>query len=368
MRIAFVLLIFVHGSIHVLGFLKAFHFAEIPQLTQQITAPIGVLWGIATVLFVATALLFMLKPDNWLLAACASVTLSQVLILMAWQDAKFGTVANLIILLVAVVGYGALAFENTYRQDVEAGLQRIEKTAPETVEERDLQHLPIPIQKYLNYVGVVGTPKVHNVKIVFRGEMRDKGKDWFPFTSEQYNFMDRPERLFFMKARVNGVPTSGYHAYKEGQANMLIKLLSLFPVVNLSGKEMNQSETVTYFNDLCLFAPAALINPEITWEAIDNYSAKATFTHRDITIAAILYINEQGQLVDFISDDRFAHVDGTMKSYQFSTPVSQYKRFEGFNLATYGEAIWQYPDGPFTYGKFRVVAIQYNVGVDQPPP
>lgn len=368
MRIAFALLIFVHGSIHLLGFLKAFHLAEIPQLTQKITAPIGVLWGLTTVLFVTTAILFILKLDNWLIAASASLALSQVLILMAWQDAKFGTAPNLIILLVAVVGFGALAFENTYQQDVETGLQRIENAAPETVKESDLQHLPIPIQKYLNYVGVVGMPKIQNVKIVFSGEMRDKGKGWFPFTSEQYNFMDRPERLFFIKAWVNGVPASGYHAYKEGQAHMLIKLLSLFPVVNLSGKEMNQSETVTYLNDLCLFAPAALINPKITWEVIDDYSAKATFTHQDITIAATLYINEQGQLVNFVSDDRLAHVNGAMESYPFSTPVSHYKRFEGFNLATYGEAIWQYPDGPFTYGKFRIISIEYNVGVYQPPP
>lgn len=368
MRTAFALLIFVHGSIHLLGFLKAFHLAEIPQLTQQITAPIGVLWGVTTVLFVTTAIIFLLKLDHWLLVAAASVALSQVLILIAWQDAKFGTAANLIILVVAVVGYGALTFETPYRQDVEAGVQRSGNIAPETVLERDLQHLPIPIQAYLNYVGVVGTPRVRNVKIVFRGEMRDQDKGWFPFTSEQYNFMDRPERFFFMKAQINGVPTYGYHTYKDGQAHMVVKLLSLFPVVNLGGTEMNQAETVTFFNDLCLFAPAALINPEITWESIDNYSATARFTYRDITIAATLYVNEEGQLVNFVSDDRFAHIDGAMKSYLFSTPVSQYKRFEGLNLPTYGEAIWQYPDGPFTYGKFQILTIEYNVTSDQLQP
>jgi len=62
---------------------------------------------------------------------------------------------------------------------------------------------------------------------MFEGEMRDKGKDWFRFTSEQYNFFDSPTRLFFMKAKVSGLPTHGYHSYKENRARMLIKLLSL---------------------------------------------------------------------------------------------------------------------------------------------
>jgi hypothetical protein len=50
-----------------------------------------------------------------------------------------------------------------------------------------------------------------------------------------------------------------------------------------------------------------------------------------------------------------------MKSYPFSTPINAYKSFGPYKLASYGETIWQYPDGAFTYGRFRMKMVRYNV-------
>jgi hypothetical protein len=189
--------------------------------------------------------------------------------------------------------------------------------------------------------------------------MREKGNDWFKFTSEQFNFIDSPTRLFFMKAKVKGLSTHGYHAYKKEDASILIKVLSLFPVVDIRAKEMYPTETVTYFNDLCLFAPSALIDKRISWKLIDKLSVKAIFTNNKTSISAILSFNEKGQLVNFISEDRYSIDD--MKTYPFSTPVNKYKSIYGYNLPTYGEATWQYPEGKFVYGEFNLKSIEYNV-------
>ena len=48
------------------------------------------------------AVLFLLKKDGWAAVAVIAVVISQMLILRAWKDAKFGTVVNVIVLLVAV--------------------------------------------------------------------------------------------------------------------------------------------------------------------------------------------------------------------------------------------------------------------------
>jgi hypothetical protein len=32
----------------------------------------------------------------------------------------------------------------------------------------------------------------------------------------------------------------------------------------------------------------------------------------------------------------------------------------GYNVPTYGETIWHYPDGAFCYGKFYLKEIEYN--------
>jgi hypothetical protein len=188
--------------------------------------------------------------------------------------------------------------------------------------------------------------------------MRSKDKDWFPFTTEQYNFFGEPTRLFFMKAKMFGLTVPGYHRYSNATATMDIRLFGIFPIIKESGEIMDKTETVTLFNDMCLMAPATLIDKRIEWKEIDDKSVDAVFTNHGITISATLSFNDQGQLVNFVSKDRTSVSD--MKQYPFSTPVSDYKPMRGFNLMTKGSAIWHYPDGEFTYGRFVLKDIKYN--------
>ena len=142
---------------------------------------------------------------------------------------------------------------------------------------------------------------------------------------------------------------------------MDIRLLSLFNVQYQSGKEMNQAETVTFFNDMCVMAPATLIDNRIKWVTVDNNTARAEFTNENITIAASLFFNEKGELVNFVSDDRYAVTeDGALRKARWSTPLKSYKPFNGYNLASYGEAVFNFPEGDFCYGKFKIKSVDYN--------
>lgn len=358
MKIAFIILLFIHGLIHLMGFLKAFGFAEIPQLSHNFSKQEGVLWFTAFLGFVVIGIFFLMKNNLWILIAIAVAILSQILIIMNWQDAKFGTIANLIVLVVAILAVATWNFERQYKLDVLHSFESL-NISEEIILEKDIVHLPIPIQKYLEYAGVLGKPKVNTVKVIFKGEMREKGKDWFAFTSEQYNFFRKPTRLFFMKANFKGLPTQGYHRYKEGKASMLIKLLSLFPVVDIKSPAMFKTETVTFFNDMCLFAPAALIDERIQWQTLDDFSVKAIYTNGKVTISAILYFNENGQLINFVSEDRM-DVNSNQK-VPFSTPVTKYGIINGYNLPIAADAVWHFPDGDFVYGKFYLEGIQYNL-------
>ena len=355
LRIFFLIILLLHGVIHFMGFAKAFNYGNITQLTKEISKPSGVLWLLTAFLFIAATILFLLKKDAWLFFGLTAFVISQILIFTVWQDAKFGTIANIIILVVAVLSYGTYHFEKSYQNDVKENLQRTNILKTDLLTETDLLPLPESVQHYLRYAGVINKPKLKNARIVFEGQMREKGKDFFPFTCEQYNFFDKPTRLFFMKASIKGFTIPGYHRYSDATALMDIRLFGLFPVAQKSGKDMDKAETVTLFNDMCLMAPATLVDKRITWQAIDSNSAKATFTNHGITISAILYFNEQDQLVNFISNDR------DVNHYPFSTPVSNYKNINGINILTYGETVWHYPDGKFVYGKFNLKDVEYNV-------
>jgi len=359
MRIAIAIIVALHGLIHLFGFLKAFGWYDFKALTQPIAKPAGALWLLAALLLAVTVVLYNMQHAYWWLVAFAAVLLSQTLIISVWQDAKFGTIANIILLVAAFFSYQSWQMERAYRQDVAAGIARTAAIEAEPLTEQDLQPLPPPVQRYLRYVGAVGQPKVHSVKVVFDAQMRGRGQDWFSMAAEQHNFFDQAERLFFLDAKVKGLPARGYHRYQGQQASMNVKLLSTFPVAKASGPEMFESETVTMFNDMCFLAPSTLIDERIRWEAVDSTTARAQFTNQGTTISATLYFNEAGQLVNFSSDDRYDINE--MKKYRFTTPLRDYQAINGYRLPNYGEAVWHYPEGPFVYGKFWVKNISYNV-------
>jgi hypothetical protein len=350
------ILLFLHGIIHIIGFVKAFSLAPVPQVTKLISKPHGILWLLAALLFVLAAILCTLRKDWWMFAVPA-IILSQYLITSIWADAKFGTIANIILLAACVLSFGTWRFERRYLADVRIANESTQ-TRSEILSEQDLIHLPLPVAQYLRYVGVIGKSKVHSYFIKFDGRMRDKGKDWFPFSSEQHNFIDPPARLFFMNARMFGTTVPGYHAYKNGSASMEVKPFGFVPVVDVKPGVLNKAETVTLLNDMCILAPATLIDKRISWMQINDSFAKAIFTVNDLQVSAILYFNAQHQLVNFVSDDRYAIAE--QRQFRFSTPLSDYKNFKGYNLASYGKAVWHYPDSEFVYGEFHLQEVQYN--------
>ena len=360
MKTALVILLILHGLIHLPGFLKAYQIVAFEQLSLPIGKTAGVFWLLAALLFLLAALAFLAGNTLWWLPATAAVAISQVLILGSWSDARYGTVLNILIALMIAGGFGMWKFHQSYRNDFKAGLLRQHHNTPAVVTEADLVHLPEPVQKYLRYSGVVGQPRINSIKINMDGRMREKGKDWFSFTSEQYNFFDIPARLFYMTGKIKGIDVPGYHRYLNGTASMRIRLFGLFPVVEQEGVKLDQAETVTLFNDICLLAPAALTDKRISWSEGDSLSCLATFRVNKISISAKLIFNEQGQLINFISDDRYALKGDGMQQFRFSTPVKAYRIVNGFPQVSEGSAVWHYPDGEFEYGQFYIRSIEYN--------
>lgn len=357
-------LLALHGFIHLLGFAKAFHLAEVSQLTQPVSKPLGVMWLLATLLFLSTLILLVLSKATWWIPAVAALTLSQLLICTNWHDAKFGTLANLLLLIPAVPALTESlpsSFHNRYQAEVKKRLEETEENF--LLSESDIAHLPAPVQRYLNFANVVGKPKVRNMRVVFDGEMKqDRNGKWLPIHAQQYNFFSEPARIFYIKSKLLGIPFDGLHLFANDAATMEIKLAHLLQVADARGEKMNQSETVTLLNDMCLFAPATLIDKNIRWETVDANHVKAHFTQGKITISATLVFDEQGALKNFISDDRYFSADGKKyERHRWSTPLTAYKEdVDGRKICNQASAIWHTPEGEFHYATFTTKAVEYN--------
>jgi len=359
LRLLLVILLFVHGFVHLIGFARAFSDKAGQPFTTTIGPAQGIAWLVACILFTAAALLLLSTDLPWWLPAAAALLLSQVLVIGTWADARWGTIANVIIGLVVIGSFGAWRFRQSWKRDVQNGFVQLSRQSPQLIGEADIAPMPLAVQRYLRYTGVVGRPRIQSAHIVFEGRMRKRNENWFPFRSDQYNFFENYRRLFFMKGRLMGVTVPGYHSYQDGAAGMDIRLGGLLPLVQISGSDLFRAESVTLLNDICLLAPAALVDPRITWKAVDDRSAWVYLQNGKTKVSAQLFFNDNDELVDFVSDDRYDVNAGAR--YRFSTPVRNYRDYGGYKLPSYGEAIWHYPEGRFTYGIFELREVRYNL-------
>ena len=125
---------------------------------------------------------------------------------------------------------------------------------------------------------------------------------------------------------------------------------------------MDQGETVTVFNDMCCMAPGSLISKNITWEPVDELTVNARFTNGKISITATLFFNDKGELINWLSNDRYAVEGKEYRSYPWYTPISAYREINGHYLPAKAELIYKRPDGDFCYGEFALEEIEYNAG------
>jgi hypothetical protein len=280
------------------------------------------------------------------------------------MEKKYILAAVLLFVIIAapIIIYKSQSIKRTYQAEAIKGLNRFDASNTSIVTGKDTEHLPKAVQNYLAYVGVTGKEKPQNARISLEGEMKlSPQKAWNKIKSEQYDFFDSPTRLYHIKGIINGIPSEGLDSYRNGKGNMLIKIASLFTVADARGREMDQSAAVTLLNDMCLLAPAALIDDRIQWKAIDPLTAEATFKDNGNHVSAILHFNEKGELTNFITDDRYyTMTDGSYQKVRWSTPVGNYKDFNGLRLPGYGEAIWHLPEGDFCYAKFNVKTVKFN--------
>jgi hypothetical protein len=362
------LLILLHGLVHFLGFAKAFGLAELPQLPGPVSPSAGVAWLLAGVALVTFAVLFVAAPRLGWSVGLVAVVLSQAVIVTAWSDAKFGTLGNALVLLLALYGLasqGPWSLRAEYRRAVGERLADAETASP-VVTEDDLATLPEPVQRYVRRAGAVGRPRATHLRARWTGRIRGSPDEpWMPFTAEQVNVIDDPARFFMMGARRSGLPVDVLHVFRDAAASMRVRLLSVVSMVDADGPELTRAETVTLLNDLSILAPGALTDPAVRWEAIDGRSARAAYTVGPNTVSAVLHFDELGDLVDFVSDDRSAaSSDGrALVRQRWSTPLSDYRTFGPWRVAGRGEGRWHPADGAdFVYIELELIELSVNPG------
>lgn len=245
-----------------------------------------------------------------------------------------------------------------YRNEVAQRMDQ-EMISDKLLAPSDVNRLPETVATYVERCGWIGKPVPQNFYASYSGYFSLKKGKYQKITAEQYSFLTPEESRFYL---ISNQLFTGRHRLDHRGSFMLIKLFGLFKVAGANGKEMEQSELVTYFNDLCLLAPGALPFAPVIWEPIDPLTVKGTISAFGRTATATLHFDQAGDLIDFRSNDRYATANGkNPQKFPWSTPVHDYRERNGLRHPTRAEAIWHMPDGDFEYARFVIDSIQFNL-------
>ena len=157
------------------------------------------------------------------------------------------------------------------------------------------------------------------------------------------------------------MPLDVFHRYVDGAATFQVRIASLFPMVDKSGPILTRAETVTLMNDILVMSAAAVLDLPFTWKTVGARSLLATFTNAGNTVSAALTFDDAGDLVGFLSNDRTQEDAKGSRSVPWSTPISGYREVDGIRIGSLGDANWVEASGEWTYGKFEIRSIAYNI-------
>ncbi|WP_266364657.1 DUF6544 family protein [Tellurirhabdus rosea] len=369
-RLLFAFLLVVHGLIHLIGFTQAWGLSRLAEfsgktifpLGEQASKAVGLLWLVTCLAFLAAAGSFLLKRESWWMIALPVAVVSQLLVILYWPDAKAGTAANLLILLVAAVSLANWRFEESARAEAQTLLeQEADAPASRLVTTEMLSELPPVVRTWLERANVVGKPFIHTVRLKQRGLMRTKSDgNWMPVEAEQYFTVDQPG--FVWKTQVRMAPLlemTGRDLYRDGHGNMTIKLLSLVPVADARGNEVDQGTLLRYLSEIIWF-PTAALHPYLRWEALDGRSARATMSYGSVTASGTFHFNEAGDVAGFEAR-RYMEQNGNYSLETWTTRGDTFKTLSGgIRIPTEGAATWKLKSGDFTWFKLTIEALDYN--------
>jgi hypothetical protein len=241
-------------------------------------------------------------------------------------------------------------------------IRQAQQARSEIVAEEDLAPLPEPVQRYLRYAQIIGKPRVRCAKVRQKGRMRTSPtQNWMPVEAVQYTTLAGTlSRTWYARIKIGPVSLlTGYDRYDNGAGHMLMRLLSIFPVVDARGPEIDMSASIIFINDMIMW-PTAFLSDYIRWEPLDAAAARMQVSLNGKQFSAELRFNEVGEMVDFITEDRYLMAGKVSQQARWSTPLRRYREVNDVRIPSEGEAIWHLPDGEFPYIQLSIGEVYYD--------
>ena len=271
------------------------------------------------------------------------------------ENYRWVIILGIIMIIVVVFIIGVLQMNRKIAKEIDMLMSSSENREATIIEEKDLEELPEPVQKWLKTTGVVGKERVQAMNFSQRGKMKLKPEQekWMEPSAKQYVRVDEPGYLWHVDLpMIPLINTKGRDLFYEGKGSMEIRIGSLIPVVNEKpNDQLNESSLHRFLLELPWY-PTAALEEYMTWEEIDHKSARAVLSYEGITVDAIFYFDETGHL---IKQEALRYKENHAEAEKIPCigEVKGYTSVEGMKIPNQFHVTWIIDDEPFTWYKLE---------------
>ncbi|GAB4234698.1 MAG: hypothetical protein Tsb0034_08520 [Ekhidna sp.] len=229
-------------------------------------------------------------------------------------------------------------------------------------DEKDLSALPLPVKNWLARSGVIGKEAIHTVYLQQDLEMKTQPDqvDWVIGQADQYFSVNPPAFNWSLDLKLNPILSmKARDKYANGKGEMLIKIGATIPVVDTGNTEkVNQATLQRYLAEIVWF-PSAALSPYISWEQLDNHSAKATMTFGGVEGSGIFYFDENGDFEKFLTMRFKEATDDQPTPWKVHTIKTG--ELNGIRMPLESEASWELENKDWTWLRVKIKSAEYNV-------
>jgi hypothetical protein len=342
----------LHGLIHILGFLKSKNILKNTTLKSKINNDWGLVWLFSSIAFILFAFAYFFTNSLTIFFGIIACSLSQMLCFKFWKDAKFGTIANFIV-LIAVINLGTDERYQTLKLTNQNSLRLLNKNT--NSETTAMSGIPICVEKWLIKSKILNQnySEVY-LKQNVRVKMDIEDKEWTLGNSEQILTANYPAFYWWMNMKYfPGFEINARDKFSNGIGGMIIKFNTLFNIGEEYGKKINKASMQRFMAE-SIWLPSIAQRKYINWENIDSLSAKATMKLNNTSVTGIYFFNNNFDFKKF-ECQRYKNNDSDSKELKWVAEAVEYKDINGIRIPNKVKASWYINDKKWTWIEIEII-------------
>jgi hypothetical protein len=222
---------------------------------------------------------------------------------------------------------------------------------------------PEPVARYLGWALGENQDTAGCIHFRHAGRIRyGKTGRWMGMGGEAFFSLATPG--FVWRATITyfpGVWLEAFDYYVDREAGMYLNLFSLFPLENNACKdEMKDGSLFRYLTSTCMFPMVHGSTDFISWENVDDTTAKATIRDKDHSVEAFVRFNGRGGIESIESCQKTHPETGRPVPGHFASRFSGYTNEEGYRIPIQISSEMILPEGEEVHAEYVITDIEFH--------